>query len=166
MTPHWILVDGYSVIHAWPDLAEQARQHLGAPPARHLAGQRDALVGLLQRYADHRDVRVTVVFDGYAAKHRPDVAQAPGHLEVAFSGAGKTADDLIERQVAQARDRAGILVVTADNLERHTVEGLGAHSRSVELFAVELTAALADLGHAVQRHSPRSASRRKGVDTG
>lgn len=153
MTPHWILVDGYSVIHAWPELAALARQHLGAPAGRDLARQREALVGLLQRVADQRGVRVTVVFDGYAAKHRPEVAPVPGHLEVAFSGSGRTADDLIERLVAQAPDRARILVVTADNAERGTVEGLGAHSQSVALFAAEAAVALADLERSVRAHS-------------
>ncbi|NQU11436.1 NYN domain-containing protein [bacterium] len=156
MTPHWILVDGYSVLHAWPDLPGHARPDRGVSAGRQLARQREDLVSLLQRYADHQGVRVTVVFDGYAAKHRPEVAVTPGRLEVAFSEAGKTADDLIEHWVAQATDRDGILVVTADNVERNTVASLGAQTRSVELFAAEVTAAQDALDRAIRAHNRRA----------
>ena len=71
-----------------------------------LQQRREALVGVLRQYADHSRRRVTVVFDGYAAKHKPE-GQEPTHgVEVLFSDKGKTADDLIERLVGQSEHRA------------------------------------------------------------
>ena len=72
-----------------------------------------------------------------------------------FSERGKTADDVIERLVAQAEDRHQILVVTSDNMERHTVESTGAQSMSAELFEKEVETALAELGRLVRTHTRR-----------
>ena len=91
MSNRWVLVDGYSVLHAWPRFATRKARQLS------LQQRREALVGLLRQYADHSRRRVTVVFDGYAAKHKPE-RQEPAHgVEVQFSERGKTADDLWTR---------------------------------------------------------------------
>jgi hypothetical protein len=149
MSNRWILVDGYSVLHAWPRFAtRKARQWS-------LQQKREALVGVLRQYADHSHRRVTAVFDGYAAKHKPEIAEPSSGVEVLFSGKGKTADDLIERLVAQAEQRSQILVVTSDNMERRTVESLGAQSMSAEIFESEMDAALKELAGEVRTHSRR-----------
>jgi len=147
MSERWILVDGYSVIHAWPKLRRAA--------GRSLEQQRDALVRVLQQFADARHLRVTVVFDGYAAKRKPDSVEPTPGVEVLFSESGKTADDVIERLVGQAGGRDRILVVTSDRMERHTVEGLGAQSMDAELFETEARAALGELEMLIKQHSRR-----------
>ncbi len=144
MREQWVLVDGYSVLHAWPKLRRAA--------GRSLERQRDALVGVLCQYGDARHCRVTVVFDGYAAKRRPEALEPTPGVEVLFSETGKTADDVIERLVGQAGHHDGILVVTSDKMERHTVESLCAHSVGAELFESEVTAALGELHRLVRRH--------------
>lgn len=149
MTNRWILVDGYSVLHTWPRFAtRKARQ-------ASLQQRREMLVGLLRQYADHHRRRVTVVFDGYAAKHKPEVPEPTHGVEVLFSEKGKTADDLIERLVGQSEARAGMMVVTSDNMERRTVESLGAQSMSAEVFEGEVDAALRELAGEVRSHSRR-----------
>jgi len=147
MTERWILVDGYSVLHAWPKLRRAA--------GRSLEQQRDALIRVLRRFADARPARVTVVFDGYAAKRRPERNEPTPGVEVLYSESGKTADDVIERLVGLAEDRSRILVVTSDNMERRTVESLGAQSMNGELFETEVTAALGELAALVGEHSRR-----------
>lgn len=147
MGNRWILVDGYSVLHAWPKLRRLA--------GRRLEPQREALVRALRQYADHTGRKLTVVFDGYAAKHKPDATQPSPVVEVLFSEQGKTADDVIERLVGQAAHRAQILVVTSDNMERHTVESLGAQSVAAEVFEAEIEAAVAELGRLVRSHGRR-----------
>ena len=120
-----------------------------------LQSRREVLVGLLRQFADQTRRRVTVVFDGYAAKHKPE-RQEPTHgVEVLFSERGKTADDLIERLVGQSQHKESILVVTSDNMERHTVEAMGAHSTSAEEFEAEVEAALRELAGTVRTHSRR-----------
>lgn len=147
MSEGWVLVDGYSVVHAWPKLRRAA--------GRSLEQQRDALVRVLRGYADARHCRVTVVFDGYAAKRRPGKVEPTPGVEVIFSEAGRTADDVIERLVAQAGNREKILVITSDRLERHTVESFGARSMDGELFQVEVEGALGELETLVRQHGRR-----------
>ena len=57
-----ILVDGYSLLHNWPELAPGA--------ARHSARAREELVHVLTRYHDATDEPVTVFFDGAGASTR------------------------------------------------------------------------------------------------
>jgi uncharacterized protein len=149
VSTRWVLVDGYSVTHQWAAfLTRKAR-------ARNLAQQRDVLVRLLQQYADHTGRHVTLVFDGGAARHQPDPDPTGPGLHVVFSPRGKTADDVIERLVAQAGHRDRILVVSSDNMVRHTVEALGANSTSAEMFEMEVEAAGRELAAAVRAHTRR-----------
>lgn len=145
MTPRWMLVDGYSVLHFWPQLRKLA--------GRSLQLQREALITVLQQFGDATGQKMTVVFDGYAAKHKPDKNAPTVGIEILFSSAGYTADDVIERFVAQSERPGNIIVVTSDNLERQTVETLGAQSMSCELFEKEVTAALGELAKLVREHS-------------
>ena len=147
MSERWVLVDGYSVIHAWPKLRRAA--------GRSLEQQRDALVRVLQQFGDVRHWRTTVVFDGYAAKRKPDSVEPTPGVEVLFSETGKTADDVIERLVGMAENRNRILVITSDKMERHTVESLGASSMDAELFEVEVRAALGELEALIRQHGRR-----------
>jgi hypothetical protein len=57
-----ILVDGYSLLHNWPELAP------GRP--RHSARAREELVHVLTRYHDATGTPVTVFFDGSRARRR------------------------------------------------------------------------------------------------
>ena len=149
MSDRWILVDGYSVLHAWPRFATRKARGLS------LQQRREMLVGLLRQYADHGRRRVTLVFDGYAAKRKPEGTEPTPGVEVLFSERGKTADDLIERLVGQSEHKANALVVTSDNMERQTVEAMGAHTTSAEAFEAEVEAALRELAGMVRSHSRR-----------
>ena len=149
MSERWILVDGYSVLHAWKRFATRKARSWS------LQQRREALVKLLRQFADQGGQRVTVVFDGYAAKHKPEVEEPSHGVEVVFSERGKTADDAIERLVAEAEHKERIQVATSDNMERRTVEAMGAHSMSAELFETEVEAALHGLAGLVRQHSRR-----------
>ena len=153
MSGRWILVDGYNVLHAWPRLRKLA--------GRSLDRQRQALIRVLAQYADQSGHRVTVVWDGYEAKHPPTPAEpAPTGTEIVFSESGKTADDVIERCVSQAAQPGQIQVVTSDRVEQDTVTSLGAQSLSAELSELEVNAALTELERLVRAHTRR---RRAGV---
>src|SRR5690348_7277164 len=145
MSDQWILVDGYSVVHNWLQL----RMLMG----NSLQHQREALIHILRQYADHSGRRVTVVFDGYAAKHKPEGTEPITGIEIIFSASGKTADDVIERFVADAAHPDQILVITSDNQERRTVEALGAQSRSTDMFEMDVQRELKELADLVRQHS-------------
>jgi len=136
-------------MHTWKRFATRKTRALS------LQQRREELVKLLLQFADHSRRRVTVVFDGYAAKHKPERNEPSPGIEIVFSERGKTADDAIERMVSETADRTRIQVVTSDNVERGTVEAMGAESMSAELFEAEMDAALRDLAVEIRKHSHR-----------
>jgi predicted RNA-binding protein with PIN domain len=140
-----ILVDGYSLLYRWPELAPGA--------ARHSERARDALVELLQQYQDSSGTPVTVIFDGQG-KRGPRPAAPPGHeVEVLFSGGGRTADDLIERAAHRFQDYGEVLVVTDDFAERDTVAASGALVASCANFISMIDQALTQLQDNLNRHN-------------
>jgi predicted RNA-binding protein with PIN domain len=87
----YLIVDGHSVIFAWPELR---RLH-----TRRTALARDELVKILTEYQDASGVRVVAVFDGKGLK--PNEDSTPGGIQVFYSATGQTADAIVERLVAK-----------------------------------------------------------------
>jgi predicted RNA-binding protein with PIN domain len=140
-----ILVDGYSLLHAWPELAE------GAP--RHSEAARDALIDLLQQYQDACGTPVTVFFDGRGSRKSRPKNESPNAVEVLYSSSGQTADDLIERAAHRFQAYGEVLVVTNDRLERDVVGGFGGSTASCENFIRMIQNALADLAENLNNHN-------------
>jgi predicted RNA-binding protein with PIN domain len=111
-----LIVDGHSVIFAWPEIR--------AMHDRRTARARDAIVKALTEYQDASGVHVVAVFDGKG--DRANEATEPGGIQVFYSGADQTADDIIERLVAKYASHHDITVVTSDHLEQMTVNTFGA----------------------------------------
>jgi predicted RNA-binding protein with PIN domain len=132
-----ILVDGYSLLHHWPELAE------GAP--RHSEAARDALVDMLQQYQDASSTPVTIFFDGRGSRKTRPKNESGNAVEVLFSSAGQTADDLIERAAHRFQGYGEVMVVTDDMAERDTVSGFGGLWASCGNFIAMIQNALADL---------------------
>ena len=84
-----ILVDGYSLLHAWRELVPTE--------PRHSARAREALIRVLTQYADSVGTPITLFFDGTGAPKGLPKTDSPDSLEIVFSRDSKTADDLIER---------------------------------------------------------------------
>ncbi len=140
-----ILVDGYSLLHNWPELAPGR--------ARHSEAARDALVEMLTQYHDVTGEPVTVFFDGAGAPpNTPKRANSHG-VEVLFSGAGQTADDLIERAAHRFQAYGEVLVVTDDRAERETVSGFGGLTSSCAHFIRMIGDALGDLEEDLKNHN-------------
>jgi predicted RNA-binding protein with PIN domain len=132
-----ILIDGYSLLHAWPNMAPGL--------ARHTAGARDALLARLTRYQDSTGVPLTIFFDGQGAPSGTPKAISSPKVEVLYSRRGQTADDLIERVVYRLLPYGEVLVITNDHAERDTVIGLGGHAQSCEGFISTIEATLGEL---------------------
>ena len=116
MRPEYLIVDGHSVIFAWPELHEL---HL-----RRQSLARDALVRQLRDYEDWSGVRVAVVFDGKG--ERATEISEPGEVQIFYSKAGQAADTLIERLASKYATRFKIAVATDDFLEQETASACGA----------------------------------------
>ena len=122
MRADYLIVDGHSVIFAWPDLHElhQRRTSLA----------RDALVRKLRDYQDWTGIRVVVVFDGRGAE--VDTSADPGEIQIFYSRAGQTADSVVERLASKYGSQYRLLVATSDYLEQETASACGAECISAE----------------------------------
>src|SRR5215831_12571954 len=125
-----ILIDGYSLLHNWPELAP------GKP--RHSAAARDELIQRLTAYQDAIGTPITVIFDGFGAKTGTPPALSTSEVEVLYSGAGQTADDLIERATHRFAPYGEVLAVTDDSAERGTVLSLGGLTSSCTNFVEDV----------------------------
>ena len=132
-----ILVDGYSLLHGWPELA--------AGRARHSASARDELIAQLTRYQDASGTPVTVVFDGNGTVKKGSPDEFARRVEVLYSGGGQTADDLIERAAFRFQDYGEVLVVTDDFAVRDTVISMGGMASSCDNFLRTMGAAFGQM---------------------
>ena len=146
-----ILVDGFSLLHRWPELAP------GRP--RHSAAARDELVAALIQYADTGGIPVTVIFDGGGAPPGTPRSENVRGVEVMYSRRGQTADDIIERVTHRLKPYGEVLVVTDDSKERETVLSFGGMATSCRNFIAEFEAAQRSLAEDVHRQNLRERNR-------
>jgi predicted RNA-binding protein with PIN domain len=139
-----LIVDGHSIIFAWPDLRE-----LHSRPASRVSA-REMLLRRLVNYQDTRGVRVVVVFDGQGDKATDDSAGGPG-VQVFYAARGQTADAIIERLVASYAETYDITVATCDSLERQTVITLGGSTIDADRLARMLEETDEDLRNQLEK---------------
>jgi predicted RNA-binding protein with PIN domain len=116
VSAQYLLVDGHSIIFAWPKLR---RLHARRP---YLA--RDALIKELRHYQDWTGVHVAVVFDG--SGERVSAQSDPHDVQIFYARRGQSADAIIERLASKYASRFEITVATSDSLEMETVNACGA----------------------------------------
>ncbi len=150
-----ILVDGYSLLHSWPQVAPGW--------ARHSEGARDELMRVLTLFQDADGTPVTVVFDGQGTKKGTPHSASTRDMEVLFSGAGCTADDLIERAACRFKPYGEVLVVTNDRAERGTVASFGASVASCANFIGMVHSALGEFDENLGRHNRSEQKRFRGT---
>ena len=138
----YLLVDGHSVIFAWEDLR---KIH-----ARRTAAARDELIRRLTAYQDATGVRVVAVFDGKG--DFTNEAGEPGGIQVFYSGAGQTADEIVERLAAKYASKHEMSVATDDHMERQTAETFGAIAISTDHLRRLLSEAGSDLTRRMKQH--------------
>jgi predicted RNA-binding protein with PIN domain len=141
-----ILVDGYSLLHSWPELAEGK--------ARFSAAARGELIHKLRQYGDAIATPITVVFDGCGPA--PNVAvEAPStpEMEIIYSKSGQTADDIIERVTAKLVTYGAVLVVSNDLAERDTVTTVGGNCCFCDHFIRMVESTLVDFKKQLARHN-------------
>jgi predicted RNA-binding protein with PIN domain len=140
-----ILIDGYSLLHNWPELAA------GRP--RHSERARDELIRILTQYHDATGEPITIFFDGAGAPTSAPKRESSRDVEVLFSRAGQTADDMIERAAHRFQEYGQVLVVTDDFAERDTVDALGGMVSSCANFINSIEKALTELHDELRSHN-------------
>jgi len=148
-----ILVDGYSLLHAWPELAP------GKP--RFSAAARDELIHRLTLYRDAVGTPITVVFDGANNDIRLSTVESKPEMEILYSRAGQTADDIIERVTHRMSAFGEVLAVTDDFAERDTVIAMGGMASSCLNFIQTVESALAELQDDIKAHNRKEKNRFK-----
>ena len=146
-----ILVDGYSLLHNWPELASGR--------ARHSAAARDELVQRLTNYRDAIGTPITVFFDGAGAPSGTPAALSTPEMEILYSRDGRTADDLIERATHRFSQYGEVLVVTDDYAERDTVISLGGMASSCRNFIQALETTLGEMAGEIKEHNRKEKHR-------
>jgi len=146
-----ILVDGYSLLHSWLDIAP-------AQP-RFSSAAREELIHRLMLYRDAIGTPITLVFDG--AGPTPDASQVPSTplFEIIYSRAGQTADQLIERVTAMMKPYGEVLVVTDDHAERDTVLSMGGMASSCMNFVGEVENTMGQFDRAVEEYNRKERNR-------
>lgn len=142
-----ILVDGYSLLHNWPELA------LGKP--RFSPAARGELIRMLTNYRDASGVPVTIVFDGASGLATAQEPPSTPQVEILYSQQGQTADQMIERAAHRLCDFGEVLVVTDDIAERDTVESAGAITSSCQNFIRTVETAIEQMESEVKHHNDR-----------
>jgi predicted RNA-binding protein with PIN domain len=110
-----LIVDGYNIIFAWPELS--ALKDVNLQDAREL------LIATLADYAAMTRQKVTVVFDSH---RRPDAdasQQEVSGVQVIYSGRKISADHVIERLLFEAKSTDEVTVATSDGLQRDLALG-------------------------------------------
>lgn len=113
-----LIVDGYNIIGAWPEL--QRLKDINLEEAR------DRLIDILAEYQSFSGMKVMLVFDAY---YVPGLGKkyVQRKLAVYYTKEKETADVLIERLVTeQIGRRKQIYVATNDMTEQHVIFGKGA----------------------------------------
>jgi uncharacterized protein len=112
----YLIVDGHSVIFAWPELRKihERRSSLA----------REALTRQLRDYQDWTGVRVVIVFDGKGTQI--SATSGSGDVQIFYSRSGQTADAIIERLASKYARKVDLTVATSDFMERQTVHASGA----------------------------------------
>ncbi len=115
---HILLVDGYNVIGAWPELQKLKRENL--------EDARNLLLDKMAEYQARTGFRVIVIFDAYDV-NGTETTFKKAKVEVIFTKKNQTADEKIEQLAIQMKKvTVQIHVATSDYTEQWAIFGQGA----------------------------------------
>lgn len=140
MADDYLIVDGYNIIGAWPDLREKA--------LRDLEEARDRLIEILADYQGYTGTKIILVFDAHQVPGL-GVQMKQHRLDIRYTKEKETADECIERLVTSLIQRGRrIQVATSDNVEQWVIFGRGA----LRLPARELQTQVEETRSHIQRN--------------
>jgi len=121
-----IIIDGYNVIHAVPELAARL--------AHDLSDGRTALLQRLSSYVCTRKVEVVAVFDGAQLAPTSPAEAAPPRVRVLFSRPPATADSVIEHLLCTEARPRNLTLVSGDRHLADIARARGAKVLSPQEF--------------------------------
>lgn len=144
-----LLVDGFNVAHAWPQVHDRLTQHGPESAAEHLAE-------MIRPLHDAGGLTVTLVLDGKGAQ--PELIQPDPELPrfcLLYAPQGGSADAIIEQMVARANEPTRLVVASRDNMVRETVTALGARAVCPDQLADAVSACEDRQEREIRRRSER-----------
>lgn len=137
-----LIVDGYNMIGAWPELAVLKQDKL--------EDARDMLLEMLSAYQGYSGWTVIVVFDAFRVPG-PGSSFKQGKLHVVYTRERETADECIERLVGEwASVRRNLYVATSDMVEQHVAFGRGALRLSARELKLEVDQSRREIADAIR----------------
>lgn len=126
----YLLVDGYNIIFAWPELKALAENNIDAA--------RGKLADELCDYQGMMGCHLILVFDAYKVKGNIGKALQYHNIQIVYTKEAETADQYIEKAAhVMGRDK-DVTVATSDGLEQLIVWGQGCKLMSARQLKEEL----------------------------
>lgn len=139
----YLIVDGYNIIGAWPELQKLKEIEL--------VEARDRLIEILADYQAFSGMRVYVVFDAYRVPGLA-VKLEQRKLAVYYTKEKETADELIERLVNELSGRrTRVYVATSDMVEQNVIFGKGALRISASELLVKVKQSQTDISKELEK---------------
>lgn len=129
----YLLVDGYNIIHAWPELKKIADDNMESA--------RIKLLDILSNYRGVRKCEIIVVFDAYRVQGHMEEITDYHNIHMVFTREAQTADQYIEKFAHDYGKKYNISVATSDGLQQVIVRGEGCLLMSARDLKSEVNAA-------------------------
>ncbi|MDF2609429.1 MAG: hypothetical protein K0R92_903 [Lachnospiraceae bacterium] len=137
MAKEFLLVDGYNIIFAWPELRKISQDSLDAARVR--------LADILCNYQGFRKNEIILVFDGYKSKGNVGSVIHYHNIDIVYTKEAQTADQFIEAVSSQMARDYQIRVATSDGLEQMIILAQGASRMSARELKKEIDLANKDI---------------------
>lgn len=125
-----LIVDGYNIIGAWPELRALKNKDLSAA--------RDRLIEKMAEYQAYSGYKVIVVFDAHFVKGTEKTFK-DHKVQVIFTKTNESADERIEKLAIVLNNRkTQIHVATSDYTEQWQIFGQGALRKSARELLIEM----------------------------
>lgn len=113
----YMLIDGYNVVHAWPELSDLASRDINAAAGK--------LMDIVSNYQGMTGINTILVFDAYKVPGHNTEVYEYGNICVIYTKTSETADRYIERYAHDNGKKYDITVVTSDGVEQVIIRGEG-----------------------------------------
>ncbi|MDF2594940.1 MAG: translation elongation factor [Clostridia bacterium] len=126
----YLLVDGYNVIFAWPELKELTEDNMD--------GARIKLLDILSNYQGIRKCHIIVVFDAYRVQGHLEEIIKYHNIHMVYTREAQTADHYIEKFAHDNQKKYNMTVATSDGLQQIIIRGSGCALLSARELKIEV----------------------------
>ncbi|KJS82355.1 translation factor GTPase family protein [Desulfosporosinus sp. BICA1-9] len=129
----YLLVDGYNIIHAWPELKELVDDNMDSA--------RMKLLDTLSNFQGIRRCQIIAVFDAYRVQGHFEEVIDYHNIHMVYTKEAQTADQYIEKFAHDNQKKYSITVATSDGLQQLIIRGAGCALLSARELKVEIDGA-------------------------